>query len=318
MLRRRAGPNTEDHDMTRTLGIAAAAGLLFAGTALAVTPADKCESDKHKEAGKYVECRQKAEATFARTGVDALRSLALAKCADRYAAKWPAIESRAGGMCPSTGDQTAIQQYLDTATTDMAAALAGGRLAGQAQPLKTGQTQCWNGSAQPIPCAGTGQDGEFQYGLERRYVDNGDGTITDTNTGLMWEKLSRDASIHDKELLYTWAQAFAIKVAGLNGLAFAGYTDWRLPNINELYSLVELDQYSPAVSSPAFHWNCVVGCTVLTCSCTYTQSAVYWTSTSEWEAPGAAAWAVGFHDGRILRNLKTYVPAHVRAVRGGS
>ena len=304
--------------MTRTLWTAAAAALLLAGTALAATPAQNCQSNKNKEAGKYVTCRQKAEAKFASTGNEAARTLALQKCADKYGLRWPAIESRAGGVCPSTGDQTAIQQYLDTATTKVAAALGGGPLAGQAQPLRTGQTQCWNGSGQVIPCAGTGQDGEFQNGLDRAYVDNGDGTVTDTNTGLMWEKLSRDGSIHDKELLYTWAQAFAVKVAGLNALAFAGYTDWRVPNVNELYSLAKLDQYSPAVSSPAFHWNCVVGCTVLTCSCTYTQLAVYWTSTSEQQYPGAAAWVVGFHDGTVFRRDKVHTPAHVRAVRGGS
>ena len=48
--------------MTRTLWTAAAAALLLAGTALAATPGEKCESDKNKEAGKYAKCRQKAEA----------------------------------------------------------------------------------------------------------------------------------------------------------------------------------------------------------------------------------------------------------------
>ena len=304
--------------MTRTSWTAAAAAVLLAGTALAATPAQNCQSNKNKEAGKYAQCRHKAEAMFALTGYGPARTRALQRCADKYALRWPVIEDNAGGTCPSTGDQTAIRQYLDTATTDVAAALAGGTLAGQARPLKTTQTQCWNASGQVIPCAGTGQDGEFQKGLDRVYVDNGDGTVTDTQTGLMWEKLSRDGSIHDKELLYTWADAFAVKVAGLNALGFAGYTDWRLPNVNELYSLAKSDQYSPAVSSPAFHWNCIVGCTVLTCSCTYTQLGYFWTSTSEQLYPTAAAFIVGFNDGRISRWDKVYTPAHVRAVRGGS
>src|SRR5262249_8529536 len=161
--------------------------------------------------------------------------------------------------CPSSGDQAAIQQYLETATTDVATALAGGTLPDcpsdlatcqtdltttqgelttcqgdlatcqatpQGQPLQTGQTTCYDTAGTVIACAGTGQDGELQKGLARAYVDNGDGTITDTKTGLMWEKLSDDGSIHDWDTTYTWADAFTVKVAALNSGMFAGYTDW--------------------------------------------------------------------------------------------
>src|SRR5207249_5145188 len=61
----------------------------------------------------------------------------------------------------------------------------------------TGQTTCWDSSGNVIPCAGTGQDGDLQKGAPLSYTDNGDGTITDNNTGLMWEKLSMDGSVHD-------------------------------------------------------------------------------------------------------------------------
>jgi len=68
----------------------------------------------------------------------------------------------------------------------------------------------------------------------------------------MWEKLSDDGSIHDKDTTYTWANAFATKVAALNaGGGFAGYTDWRVPNVNELQSIVN---YAPSVIlEPAGH-----------------------------------------------------------------
>jgi hypothetical protein len=233
--------------------------LLVAGSAQAVTPAQKCERDKNKEAGKYGYCRQKAEAKYATTGDTSARAVALQKCLDKYNKKWPVIESKAEGACPSTGDQSAIQGAADTYTTNVATALAGGVLpdcpadllscqgdlatcqaAPQGQRLKTGQTTCWDTGGAVIPCAGTGQDGELQKGLARAYVDNGDGTITDTKTGLMWEKLSDDGSMHDQDTTYTWANAFAVKVATLNGGGgFAGYTDWRVPNVNELQSIGE-------------------------------------------------------------------------------
>ena len=135
----------------------------------------------------------------------------------------------------------------------------------------TGQTTCWDSSGNVIPCAGTGQDGDLQKGAPLSYTDNGDGTITDNNTGLMWEKLSMDGSVHDVSNTYTWANAFAQHVATLNGTSFAGHTDWRVPNVKELQNIV------PAVS-PAFNNNCTSGCTVLTCSCT--ASSTYWSSTT--------------------------------------
>ncbi|HEY8514624.1 MAG TPA: DUF1566 domain-containing protein [Candidatus Binatia bacterium] len=70
------------------------------------------------------------------------------------------------------------------------------------------------------------------------FVDNGDGTITDARTGLMWEKLSDDDSIHDRDNLFTHADATAVKIATLNASHFAGYDDWRLPTVRELMTLV--------------------------------------------------------------------------------
>ena len=111
------------------------------------------------------------------------------------------------------------------------------------QLLVTGQTICFDtlGGANTIPCSGTGQDGELQKGLSRSYADNGDGTITDLRTGLMWEKLSHDGTIHEVDNTYAWSQAFDGKISILNAIAFGGHADWRVPNINELASIVAFD-----------------------------------------------------------------------------
>ena len=58
---------------------------------------------------------------------------------------------------------------------------------------KTGQTTCYGGTsgATVIPCTGTGQDGELQTGLawpNPRFTDNGDQSVTDNLTGLIWTK----------------------------------------------------------------------------------------------------------------------------------
>ena len=110
----------------------------------------------------------------------------------------------------------------------------------------TGQTTCHDLDGNTIDCTGTGQDGEVRAGVARSFPDNGDGTITDDATGLMWEKLSNDDSIHDVDTVYTWDNAFASKLATLNSTNFAGHSDWRLPNRFELESLVNAGAVHPA------------------------------------------------------------------------
>jgi hypothetical protein len=158
-------------------------------------------------------------------------------------------------------------------------------------------------------------DGEIQAGATLAYIDNGDGTVTDVNTGLMWEKLSDDGSIHDKDTTYVWDNAFAVKVATLNSGTFAGYNDWRVPNRRELESIVNLENVSPSVSA-AFNTACAPACTVLTCSCTVV-SGPYWSSSTVASGPHFA-WRVSFSAGFGDAGNKSGFLSFVRAVRAGS
>ena len=173
--------------------------------------------------------------------------------------------------------------------------------------LQTGQTQCDNGSFVLGACPGNpaGQDGELQKGTARSYTANADGTITDNATGLVWERLTSDASIHSVNNDYTWTNAFA-KILALNTVpCFAGFCDWRLPNVNELQTLVNYGNVVPAIDS-AFN-NGVDS---------FTRSSFYWSSTTYQFLPNIA-WVVRFDDGQVNPLGKNSL-GFVRAVRGGS
>ncbi|GAG83554.1 unnamed protein product, partial [marine sediment metagenome] len=76
------------------------------------------------------------------------------------------------------------------------------------------------------------------------FVDNGDGTITDKATGLMWQKSGSSRAKGWKR-----AQRY---VKGLNKDVFAGYSDWRWPTIEELASLVEREKVNGVHIDPVF------------------------------------------------------------------
>ena len=106
----------------------------------------------------------------------------------------------------------------------------------------TGQTRCHDASGGHIPCSGTGQDGEFLFGSawpSPRFEVMGDAVI-DRLTGLCW---LRTADLTGKQV--TWSQALAA-VADFNQNAKKSAV-WRLPNINELESLIDCSTHSPAL-----------------------------------------------------------------------
>jgi hypothetical protein len=102
--------------------------------------------------------------------------------------------------------------------------------------VDTGQVYCYdNARIIPYPANGAeffGQDAQYQ-GNTPNYRDNGDGTVTDLVTGLMWRQ--------DPGTKKTFRQA----VAGAASCTTGGYSDWRLPTIKELYSLIQFSGTDP-------------------------------------------------------------------------
>ena len=121
------------------------------------------------------------------------------------------------------------------------------------------------------------------------FVDNGDGTVSDTFTGLMWQQ-------GEPESTMTWESA----ISYCEGLSLAGYTDWRLPNRKELRSIVDYSLYSPAIDTTYFP---------------NTVSSDYWSSTTLASNTGHAWYIIfinGYGNGYSKSNAY-----YVRAVRGG-
>ena len=109
--------------------------------------------------------------------------------------------------------------------------------------------------------------GNTNYG-ENSFIDNGDETITDEATGLMW--MQNDNGVEN----LNWEEALAYA----EGKEFAGYSDWRLPDAKELQSIVDYTR-SPETSNSAAI-NTLFNCTEITNENGETDYAYYWTSTT--------------------------------------
>ncbi|WP_150047684.1 MULTISPECIES: Lcl C-terminal domain-containing protein [Methylomonas] len=126
-----------------------------------------------------------------------------------------------------------------------------------------------------------------------RFTEHGDGTLTDMKTGLMWKRCSEgqsgDACQTDSAETFTWEEALT-KVKTLNDAGgFVGKTNWRLPNLKELRSLVEVQCSNPAINLEAFP---------------AFASLFYWSSTTV-ANDGGQAWGVRFSDGSDGASPKT-------------
>ncbi|HDL15010.1 MAG TPA: DUF1566 domain-containing protein [Euryarchaeota archaeon] len=143
-------------------------------------------------------------------------------------------------------------------------------LAGTVELPQTGQTKCYSDLfVSKIDCAGTGQDGEIQAGVEwpsLRFTDNGDGTITDNLTGLMWLKDGNCFGTQTSQGALDAVADFKTNPGKYYCQDYtATYNDWRLPNVNELESLIHAGKNTYAwLNNQAF---------------ANVKSSGYWTST---------------------------------------
>ena len=171
------------------------------------------------------------------------------------------------------------------------------------KPLQTTlgtSNYCTDATGAVISCTGTGQDGEFNAGQPHDYTDNGDGTVTDNATGLMWQKCTVGLSGEDCATGTATTQAsWTAALATCNDLSLAGHTDWKLPNINELESIINRQYVNPAIDRTTFP---------------NTQSGNYW-SSSTYVGSQSIAWLVNFYSGNTSVNGKTNSGLLARCVR---
>ncbi|MFI3302888.1 MAG: DUF1566 domain-containing protein [Rikenellaceae bacterium] len=110
----------------------------------------------------------------------------------------------------------------------------------------TGQTKCYDDKGNEIkaPKAGDklyGQDANYLSGSPMSFKDNGDGTITDQNTGLMWQQIPTPEGM-------TWAQAKEY----CEKLELGGHSDWRMPTLKELFSISNFETGWPYLDTKFF------------------------------------------------------------------
>lgn len=139
--------------------------------------------------------------------------------------------------------------------------------------------------------------GNESYG-ENNFVENGDGTISDLATGLMWLQT-------DSEETMSWQDALSYA----ENHEAEGYTDWRLPDVKELQSIVDYSRSPATTDSPAI--DKVFSCTAIINEAGDNDYGYYWSSTTHtnWSNDaGAAAAYVSF--GRAMGYMNSWVDVH--------
>jgi rRNA maturation protein Nop10 len=172
------------------------------------------------------------------------------------------------------------------------------------QVPQTGQAGCWDAQGNSVACAGSGQDAAKSFGAalpSSRFGDNGNGTKTDTLTGLVWLQNGGCFGALSWANAVSGVASLASGSCGLSDGSAAG--DWRLPNRKELMSLINWQQQS--MSS----WLNIQGFSNI-------QNGFYW-SSSTLLSNSNNAYSVDLGGGGVSTKVKTNL-YNVMGVRNGN
>jgi len=159
--------------------------------------------------------------------------------------------------------------------------------------VETGQTKSYDVSGNEVTDGSIKDDGYYQAGEQRSYSrDNSTYIVTDETTGLMWQDDADAANIAK-----TWSEARTY----CDNKTLGGYSDWRLPTIKELTTIVDYGRSDPAIDSVFEN----------------VQSSSYWSSTTYSDYTDYA-WDINFLYGYADYGYKKNNIYNVRCVRGNS
>jgi hypothetical protein len=139
--------------------------------------------------------------------------------------------------------------------------------------------------------------GNTAYGTNK-FTDNGNGTITDSATGLMWMQNDNGSAV-------LWENALSYA----ENFSFAGYSDWRLPDVKELQGIVDYTRSPETTGSAAI--NALFNCTQITNEAGVKDYPYYWSNTtfsSQTPTAGRAACYVSF--GRAMGYMGRWMDVH--------
>ncbi len=189
--------------------------------------------------------------------------------------------------------------------------------------VDTGQTQCFN-NHQSISCpfmneSFYGQDSNY-IGNQPNYTLSGDGlTVYDNVTGLTWQQnpdRNGDGTVTDQATSLMWMQSDSLTnynwqeaLEYAEQLEYAGYDDWRLPNIKELQSIVDYtrspDTHNSAAIDPIFNTTAIIN------EAGETDFPAYWSSTTHVTSNGMGASGCYVSFGRSLGYMNgTWLDVH--------
>ncbi|MDV7186358.1 DUF1566 domain-containing protein [Lutibacter sp. TH_r2] len=176
--------------------------------------------------------------------------------------------------------------------------------------IATGQVTLYDNDGATISSLSSGdsfygQDATYLKGATMDYTDNGDGTVTDNNTGLMWQQVPSASN-------YTWQEA----VDYCDDLELSGYDDWRIPSLKELFSISDFNTGWPYINTTYFNL----------ASGEVTKDEQFWSSNYYVGVTVEGGSSAAFGVNHVTGHIKAYAAnsngpiggKYVRAVRGGT